>query len=288
MEQFQEGLGEAWTNIATLIPTIIAFLLVLIIGYFVAKGLAKALERVLEGVGFDGWVERGGIERALAQSKYDASGLLSKLVFYVIMLFVLQLGFGLFGPNPISELITAVIGYLPRIFVAILIVVIGSAVASAVRDLVQGALGGMEYGRMLAMLASGAILVITAFAALNQLQIAPAIVTGLFYALLAIIVGSAVVAFGGGGIPIARRYIAEWTKRAEDEADRVSEDTRDERARVGAGNGEAGAEPSRQERVGAEGSRHDDRAEAQRTEELRAEEAGSRPHQGDGASRRNR
>ena len=38
------------------------------------------------------------------------------------------------------------------------------------------------------------------FAALNQLQIAPAIVTGLFYAVLAVVVGSAIVAIGGGGI----------------------------------------------------------------------------------------
>jgi H+/gluconate symporter-like permease len=44
------------------------------------------------------------------------------------------------------------------------------------------------------------------FAALSQLKIAPAIVNGLYYAILAIIVGSAVVAIGGGGIATMRRY----------------------------------------------------------------------------------
>lgn len=41
----------------------------------------------------------------------------------------------------------------------------------------------------------------------NELQIAPAIVNGLFYALLAIVVGSAVIAIGGGGlVPMRDRW----------------------------------------------------------------------------------
>lgn len=48
--------------------------------------------------------------------------------------------------------------------------------------------------------ASIAILVVGIPAALNQLQIAPAIVNGLFYAMLAAIVGTVIVAAGGSGI----------------------------------------------------------------------------------------
>jgi hypothetical protein len=44
------------------------------------------------------------------------------------------------------------------------------------------------------------------FAALSQLQIAPAIVNGLFYAILLAIAGSIIVSVGGGGIPTMRRY----------------------------------------------------------------------------------
>ena len=54
---------------------------------------------------------------------------------------------------------------------------------------------------MIARAAGIAVLVLGAFAALNQLEIAPEIVNGLFYAMLIAIVGSVVVAFGGGGIP---------------------------------------------------------------------------------------
>lgn len=222
MEQFQQGLGDAWSTVATFIPQFIAFALILIVGMVVAKAVARALSTVLERVGFDRMVERGGVERALDRSEYDASDLLAKLVFYVVALFVLQLAFGIFGPNPISELLTGVIGYLPRIFVAILIVVIGSAIAAAVREVIEAAIGGLSSGRALANIAAGAVLVIAGFAALNQLQIAPAIVNGLFYALLAIVVGASVVAFGGGGIPVARRYVERWAEKADEEQQKLS------------------------------------------------------------------
>jgi len=60
-----------------------------------------------------------------------------------------------------------------------------------------------------------AILVFAAFAALDQLQIAPRIVTGLWYALLAALVGSVVVAVGGGGIQTMQRYWDRAAGRAE-------------------------------------------------------------------------
>lgn len=224
MEDFKNGLGDAWASVAVFIPKFIGFLLVLLIGYFIAKAISKVLDGVLERVGFDRMVERGGVGKALSQSRFDASSLLGKILFYVLMLFVLQLAFGLFGDNPISDLIQGAIAYLPKVFAAIVIVVVGSAIAAAVKEIVEASIGGLSYGRTLAIAASVAILVITAFAALNQLEIAEDIVNGTFYALLAIIVGSAVVAIGGGGIQTMKRY---W-ERAATRAERESSSIRDE------------------------------------------------------------
>jgi hypothetical protein len=221
MEEFKQGMGDAWTNVATFLPKLVGFLLILVIGFFVAKSLARILGSILERVGFDRAVERGGIRRALERSKYDASDILAKIVFYVGMLFVLQLAFGVFGPNPISDLIKGVIAYLPNVFVAIVIVVIGAAIAAAVKEIVEASLGGLSYGRTLALVAGTAVLVIAGFAALDQLEIAPTIVNGLFLALLAIVVGSAVVAVGGGGISTMARYWDRASRRLEEESSTV-------------------------------------------------------------------
>lgn len=57
------------------------FLLILLIGWLVAKAIAKAVDKLLERVGFDRVVERGGINRMLAKSKYDASDVIAKLLY---------------------------------------------------------------------------------------------------------------------------------------------------------------------------------------------------------------
>ena len=204
---YSRGIEDAWARIASFVPKFLGFVVVLVVGYLVAKAVAKIFDRVLERVGFDRAVERGGVKKALTTSKYDASSIVSKLVFYTLFLLVLQLAFGVFGANPVSDLITGIVAYLPKVFAAIVIVVIAAAIAAAVKEIVESALGGLSYGRTVAVGASVAILTIGAFAALSQLQIAPAIVNGLFYALLTVVVGSAVIAIGGGGIqPMRARW----------------------------------------------------------------------------------
>ena len=204
---YSRGVEDAWAKIATFVPKLLGFLAVLIIGYLVAKAIGKIFDKVLERVGFDKAVERGGVKKALANSKYDASTIVSKIVFYALFLLVLQLAFGIFGANPVSRMIEGVVAYLPKVFAAIVIVVVVAAIAAAVKEIISSALGGLSYGNTLAVGASVAILTIGGFAALSQLQIAPAIINGLFYGVLAIVVGSAVIAIGGGGIqPMQQRW----------------------------------------------------------------------------------
>ena len=232
MDQFTDGLGDAFASIAAFVPKLIGFLLILVIGYFIAKAVSKILDKVLEKVGFDKVVERGGVGMALEKSQYDASSILGKIVFYTLFLFVLQLAFSVFGPNPISELITGVIAYLPNVFVAIVIVVIGAAVAAAFKEVIEASLGGLSYGKALAVAVSVMILSIAVFAALDQLNIAENIVTGLFYAALAIIVGSSVVAIGGGGIKTMSKYWERASQKAEQESANLKEEASGSKERI--------------------------------------------------------
>jgi len=166
---FGTGVSNAWSNVATFVPKFIVFVIILIAGYFIAKALAKIVSRILTRIGFDQLAKRGGIKTALAHSKYDASGILATIVYYAIMLFVLDVAFGVFGTNPISGFLHGVIGYLPLLFIAI---VITAAVAAAVKSLIVNSLDGMPYANVLGNLAWGFILALGIIAALNQLHIA--------------------------------------------------------------------------------------------------------------------
>jgi prepilin signal peptidase PulO-like enzyme (type II secretory pathway) len=213
---FQGGVSSAWSNVITFVPKLAAALLIILVGYLLAKVVASVLNKVLERVGFDRAVERGGLKQALARSSYDPSDIIAKLAFWLIFLVSLQIAFGVFGPNPISDLLKGLIAYLPNVFVAIVIIVVAAAIAKAVTDLGSNLLSSVSGGPVMAKGAGIAVLVFGAFAALDQLQIAPRIVTGLWYAILAIVVGSAVVAIGGGGIKTMQRYWERATIKAEE------------------------------------------------------------------------
>jgi len=219
----RNALQQGLSTVATFVPKLVMFLLILIIGILVAKALAKAVEQVLERVGFDGAVERGGIRRALAASEYDASDIVSKIVYYALFLFVLQLAFGVFGPNPMSELLTQVIAFLPRLLVAIVIVVISAAIAAGVKSLIEGTLGGLSYGTVLATIASVFILALGVIAALNQIGVATAVTTPVLITVLATVGGILVIGVGGGLIgPMAKRWEG-WLSRAEQQSGTIRE-----------------------------------------------------------------
>lgn len=219
-----EAWNDAWHSVVVFLPKLAAFLLILVVGWFIAKMLGKVVDAILERVHFDRAVERGGIKKALAKSQYDASTIVGKLVYYGLLLFVLQLAFGVFGPNPISDLLTGIIAFLPKALVAIIIVVITAAIAAAVRDFITNTLGGLSYGRTLANIAAVFIMGIGIIAALNQVGIATTVTTPILIAVLTAIVGVIVVGVGGGLIkPMQARWESYLTK-AEQEAPRIREE----------------------------------------------------------------
>jgi hypothetical protein len=218
---YQQGLEDAWGNVVTFAPKLLGFLLILLIGYFVAKALSKLTNTILERIGFDRWVERGAMRAAFERSNTDASDLIALIVFWAVFLIALQLAFGLWGPNPITDLIEGILDYLPNVIAAVIILVIAGVIARVVTEVLTAALGAVRGGDWIARVAGIAILIVGIFAALDQLEIAPAIVIGLFYALLAVVVGSLIVSFGVGGIPVARRYVERWGGRVDQTVDQV-------------------------------------------------------------------
>ncbi|GII20983.1 mechanosensitive ion channel family protein [Planosporangium mesophilum] len=251
----QDALGD----VARFVPRLIGFILILVVGWLVARLLRAGVSRLLRRVGFDQAVERGGVGRLLARTPYDARGLMTNLVYYAVLLFTLQLAFGLWGPNPVSDLIAAVVRWLPEAFIAIVIIVVAAAIAAGARNLINGALGGLSYGRLLAGVVSAFIIGIGVIAALNQIGVATSVTTPVLIAVLATIGGILVVGVGGGLVrPMQHRWES-WLNRAEQEVPQVRDQLR------------VAAEQRQAEREEAERREAEERAEAERREAERRE-----------------
>ncbi|MEH0936972.1 mechanosensitive ion channel family protein [Micromonospora psammae] len=225
-----DALTDTWRSVLLFIPRAIAFIAILVVGWLIARAVLKIVDAVLERVGFDKAVERGGVKRALERTKYDASDILAKLAYYAVLLFTLQFAFGVWGPNAISDLIRGVVAWLPRAFVAIIIVVIAAAIANAVRDLVTGALGGLPYGRILADVVAVFILGLGVIAALNQVGIATAVTTPVLVAVLATVAGILIVGVGGGLVRPMQKRLDGWLDRLAEESRAIQEHRRAQNA----------------------------------------------------------
>ncbi|MEC3979403.1 mechanosensitive ion channel family protein [Amycolatopsis sp. H20-H5] len=210
-QQLKDGLGQAWNLVATFVPKLIFFLIILLIGWLIAKAVSKALTLVLGKLGFSKVIEKTGLNGMLSGANVDATGILVKLVYYFILLIALQLAFGVFGPtNPVSSLLNDIIAFLPRILVALVLIIVAAAIAKVVRDLVSGAMSTRPAGRLLGTVAYWLIMAFGIIAALGQVNIATAVTGPVLVTVLATIGGVIVVGFGGGLIKPAQERWHGW------------------------------------------------------------------------------
>jgi len=202
------GFEEAWTQVTTFVLRFLAFAVILLIGWLVARALAKGAELLLTRTGFPRLIERAGLGGPLTRARVDLAGLVVRLVFYFVLLITLQLAFGVFGAgNAVSLLINDIIGYLPRIVAAILLVVIAGAIARAARSILLAALGGRLFAPVLGPIVYWFLLGLGIIAALDQLGIATAVTLPVLITVLATAGGILVVGVGGGLIrPMQERW----------------------------------------------------------------------------------
>ena len=215
---FGGAVTDGFRTLATFIPRLLGFLIILVVGYFIAKAIAKIVDKLLERVGFDEAVEKGPIKQALSRSKYDASDIVSKLVFYAIFIPVLSAAVGVLGIQALQEPLAAFIALIPKIIVAVIILVVGGVVSGAVKTLIQNALGGLSFGNILAT--GVGVLVMLGFlkAALDQVGVATTVTGPLLYAILGTVAGILIVGVGGGLIKPMQHRLETALNKASDEA----------------------------------------------------------------------
>lgn len=218
---YGSAVTDGFRTFANFVPKLIGFLIILLVGYLIAKIIAKIVDKVLERVGFDKAVEKGGIKKALSKSQYDASDLVSKVVFYAVFIPFLSAAVSALGIAALAVPMAAFIALIPKILVAIILVVIGAVVAGAVKALISNSLGGLSYGKILA---DGiGILVLLGFvkSALDEVGIATTVTGSLLIFILATIGGILIVGVGGALIKPMQGRLEDALTKASDEASNI-------------------------------------------------------------------
>lgn len=203
--EWSRGIEDAWSDLASFAPKVIAAIVVLMVGWFIARVIRKIVEKVLSKIKFDEYVDKAGLGAPVERAGYPDSGkLLAKLIYYMIMLTVLQLAIGVFGDSAVNEAFDGLIAFIPKLFIALIIVVITGVIANTVRSLVEPAVSHLGVGPLLAKAAFVAIWVIGGFAAFDQLDVASDTVDTLFQTVTYSLGLILVIKFGVGGVWAAR------------------------------------------------------------------------------------
>ncbi|MGI8335900.1 mechanosensitive ion channel family protein [Actinomadura scrupuli] len=200
-------LSRILDSIIRIAPRVLFFIVILVIGWVIARIIDRAVAAILHRVHFDRVAGRGVVGDALRRSDYDASRLIARIAYYVVLLITLQWAFSVFGPNPVSDLLRTIVAWLPRAVVAVIILVIASAIAHAVQDVLRAALSGLPYGRFIAAATAIFILVIGVIAALNQVGIATTVTEPVLITVLATVGAILAIGVGGGLVrPMQQRW----------------------------------------------------------------------------------
>src|SRR5713226_1144481 len=210
-EAILSALAHALDLLLVFVPLLLGFLLILLVGYIIASLVSKAVTFLLRKIGFDNMANRIGLTRMEQRMgvKLDPAGVLGKIVFWFLFLVFLVPATNALGLTAVSGILNTLIAYIPNVFVAILVLFLGTLAATFVADIVRGATATANIGNpnLFANIARYAIMGFAALIALEQLQIAPALLNILFTA----IVGAAAIAFGLafglGGQATARKWL---------------------------------------------------------------------------------
>lgn len=213
------GVAAAMTAMIGYIPVLLAAIIIFAIGWFLGSGLGKLVAKLLRSAGFEALAERIGIRSFLNKAgvqRMDASAVAGAAVTWIIRLVFLQVAAEALGLRQITQIINAMIAFIPNIIVAVLILGVAGFFGKLLQGIVRGSAvsAGATNAGFLSSLAYWGIMAFGIIAALNQLQIAPLVVNTLFIGLVATLVLALGLSFGLGGREVAADMTREWSEKA--------------------------------------------------------------------------
>jgi len=204
-------------SVGDFLPRLALALLILVAGWIVAKMARFAIAKGLRAVNFNVLTERAGMDGFLRDGgiRSDTTDIIALLVYWLVILASLVIGFNLMGLTYITDLLGRVILFLPKVMVALLILAFGAYFARFIGNAVTAYCRNvhLQDADILGRLAQYAIIAFVVLIALDQVNIGGDIVRQTFLIVLAGVVFALALAFGLGGKEWASEMLERWWPR---------------------------------------------------------------------------
>jgi len=212
-----DPIRQMLAKILAYLPVLLGALIILIVGWIVAKAIRRLVDWLLKTARFDTLADKAGITEILRKGdmRITAREVVSGLVYWLVIIMVLVMVVNALGLPKASDILASLFAYVPKVIAALFVLVVAMFLASFVSGIVRTAAGNANLPKpeIFAGISRWAIIIFAATIALEQLGIAPLLVTTTFNIILGGVCLALALAFGLGGKEAAARYLEELRKR---------------------------------------------------------------------------
>jgi len=197
-----ESLSTMWLEVTKIFPSIIGALVVLIIGWLVTKIVVRLIKKALKLAKANKLDDKLN-EIEIVEGKklnFDTIKIVSTFVKWVIYIMLLIVISDILNLKIISEQISDFLGYLPQLFVALIIFTLGLLFANFVKNALKSFFESMDLsgGKIISQVVFFLLIIFISITALNQAGVNTDIITSNLKMIMAAFLLSFALAFGLG------------------------------------------------------------------------------------------
>lgn len=208
--ELTQAAQEIFRGFAHLLPRLIVMLVIVFVGWLIAYIIRGILRSILRFAKFDRLSERAGASQLLNHAALPTpTELVSRFVFWIAWIGFIMLGISVLGIGGLQEHVERFFFFIPRLFVALLILFFGLLIASFFSRaiLLASVNSNFPSPRLLSISARTIIIIFVLSMVFEELGIAEQTVLLAFgIAFGAVMLGLA-IAFGIGGKDLAQQFL---------------------------------------------------------------------------------
>ncbi|MDH5739181.1 MAG: hypothetical protein OEY77_02525 [Nitrospira sp.] len=227
-----EAFRDMMMRMALFLPKLLALLSFLVLGVLIGLMMKAALHHLLRAAGIDGLSERLGLQASLAKAgfKQPFSQIVGRLAFWTVFVIFVFMGVDALGLPTTADLMGQLLGYLPSVIAAGLLILVGVLLGNFLAEatLIAMVNAQIQEARFIAGLVRWGIFLFTAAMVLTQLGIAKEIVVAAFSIVFGGVVIALAIAVGLGGRNIARDALERRWGKAKDKTKAKDNEEQDE------------------------------------------------------------
>lgn len=201
-------------RIVSFLPNFFGAILIFILGWIIAGWLKRLAVKLFEMVKLAKAVEGTAIETFLKKAEWRGKieETIANLVKWIIVLIFFIAAANILGLTAVSEVLNKILAYLPNVFSAALILLVGVLLAGLVEGLIKGAMGAIDIStaRLLGKVTGWTVMVFTILAAISELGIAERVISTLIIGSVATITLGLGLAIGLGAKDLVKEILSEW------------------------------------------------------------------------------